>query len=164
MGMYLHEMSLSQIELAAERWSDHLYDLYYGTDDGEEPWERDDPKWEDIAALVDTQSWDWICGTVRDYIDGDGDIMMAIYEAGLLAEYINPAVKMDDPDTEWHEVDRVMEAQWNNDELMKAIYKWLPDEHFQKMCEALLRAADTNGIRELYNKEHEDDGRQEDDE
>ena len=164
MGMYLHEMSLAQIELAAERWSDHMYDLYYGPET-EEPWERDNPDWQDIAELVDEQSWDWTSDAIREYIEGDGDIMMEIYEAGLLAQYINPAANMEDPDDEWAEVDRVMTTQWNNNELMNAIYLWLPEEHQRKMCEQLLKAADSNGIREIYNKQHEGDdiGMEEDD-
>lgn len=155
----LDSMSRHDLDRAEEAWYDHLYDLYYGTDDGEEPWERDNPEWGEIADLVDAQSWEWICDTVRDYLEGDGDLMVEVYEAGLLADYIDPGARMDDPDDEWNEIDRVFSVQWQNNDLMKAIYIWLPEEHLKKMCEELLKRADFNGIRDLYNKEHEDDCR-----
>ena len=156
MGMYLHEMSLSQIELAAERWSDHMYDLYYGQEQ-DEPWERDDPQWREIADLVDEQSWEWICDTVRDFMDGDGDLLMEIHDAGLLAQYERPERLRMDADTCWDEICRAMDAHLKDNELIKAIYKWLPEKHLQRMCEALRKAADSNGIRDLYNKAHEED-------
>ena len=157
MGMHLNDMSQSQIEAAAERWIDHLYDLYYGTDEREEPWEHDAPDVGEILDLVDAQSWDWICDAVRVYIDGDADLLMAIYDAGLLDQWLRPERTHGDPEECWDEICRVMDQHANDDDLMRQIYKWMSEEQLYQMGEWLLGSADTNGIRELYNKAHEED-------
>ena len=154
--MRLSDMSRDDIELAAERYYDAMLDRYLADWDVPDWWERDNPDWRDIADLLDGQGWEYICDTIRDYIDGDGDIMMEIWEAGLLDSYIHPSHPMNDPDECWQVVDRTMDEHWADNDLMKAIYLWLPEEHVKEMCERLIQHADTNGIRDLYNEANQD--------
>ncbi len=125
----------------------------YGMPDTTDAWERDDPDWGTICDLIEEWWTDELPDFVRDYIEGDGDLMVEVYEAGLLADYINPAVKMDDPDTEWNEVDRAFTEEWENDTLMTNIWYWLDNKHKRRIVRGLMAGADTNGLRELYNEE-----------
>lgn len=155
--MNLFGMTPDQVAMAAERYYDRMLDAYERSMARDEPWERDNPQWGEIADLVDVQSWEWICDTVRDFMEGDGDLLMEIHDAGLLAQYERPERLRMDADTCWDEICRAMDAHLSDNDLIKEIYKWLPEKHLQRMCEALRKAADTNGIRDLYNKAHEED-------
>lgn len=152
-------MTSAEVDAAAERYYDRLLDEYLREDP--EPWELDSPDWSDIAQMIDAYKWPDICNLVRDYIEGDGDLMTEIYEAGLLDKYIAPEDewKRKDPDTAWELIDYTFDQQWEKDDLFKEIYLWLPENHIKKMCEHLLERADDNGIRDEYNKEHTDDDR-----
>lgn len=156
--MDFFSMRSQDIEAMAERHYDRLLDEYLREDP--EPWETDEPEWADIMDLIDVRyDRKEIAALVRDYIEGDGDIMVEIFEAGLLKDYVDPSLNLDDPDDEWREVDRIFCEQWDNDDLFVQIYIWLPEKHMKAIGERLIDSADHNGIRELYNKEHEDDWR-----
>ena len=120
-----------------------------GLPDTTDPWERDNPDWTILADLISDWWGDRIPDLVRDYLQYDGDLMVDIFEAGLLADWVNPAVRMDDPDEEWHEVDRIFDCQWNNDSLMIEIWDWLPDSHMEKLITSLRNDKD---LRNLYNE------------
>ena len=104
---------------------------------------------QDIAALV------------RDYVEGDGDIMEEVYRAGLLDKYIAPedGWMRKDPDDEWKLIEKVFDAEWDKDRLFEDIYKWLPAKHMRAIGKRLIENADYNGIRDMYNKAHENDWR-----
>lgn len=120
----------------------------------DDPWDRDCPGWKDIRDLIEEWQDDKIPGYTRDYIEGDGDLMMEVYEAGLLADYIDPAARMDDPDDEWREVDRVFSVQWQNNDLMTDIWYWLPDKRKKDLIEWLMSNPDLHGIRDLYDEKN----------
>lgn len=151
------EMTSAEVDAAAERYYDRLLDEYLRKDP--EPWETNDPGWEDIADMVDSMGWPNICEIVRNYIDGDGDLMLEACDGGALDDFIAPEDrgKLKDPDTKWALVDSIFEKEWDKDEIFKAVYRWLPDKHLQKLCENLLKNADSNGIRERYNEDHRED-------
>ncbi len=118
--------------------------------DATDPWERDNPDWTILADLISDWWGDKIPDLVRDYLQYDGDLMVDIFEAGLLADWVNPAVRTDDPDEEWHEVDRIFDQQWSNDSLMMEIWDWLPDSHMEKLIKSLMR--NDKDLRNLYNE------------
>ena len=157
--MYLFEMTPSQIDAAAERHFDRMLEEYQREDP--EPWEINSPDWEDIACMVDCKDWKEIISLVRDYVEGDGDLMEEIYKASLLDAYIAPEDEWmrKDPDDEWTLIDRTFGEQWDNDDLFRAIYLWMPKDHHKAMCERLMNNADNNGFRDQYNKDHADDYR-----
>ena len=142
----------ADIDRIAEAHYDRLWERYWGTDEPD-AWDTDNPDWREIADLVDGFDWKEICGLIRDFIEGDGDLMVEAERAGALDAFIAPEDrgKLKDPDTEWEIVDAVFEREWDNDEIMKAVYLWLPDVYLATMCERLIRDADTNGIRDKYN-------------
>ena len=121
----------------------------YGLPDTDDAWDRDNPDWATLADLISDWWSERIPDLVRDYLQYDGDLMCEIFEAGLLADWVNPAVRMDDPDEEWHEVDRIFDCQWNNDSLMMEIWDWLPDSHMEKLIKDL---RNDNDLRKLYNE------------
>lgn len=152
--MNFFQMTSAEVDAAAERYYDRLYDRWEAqfVDD---PWDTDEPGWQEIADLVDCEDTEIIAGYLRDWMEGDGDLYDEAYRAGAIDEYIHPEdrVGTDDPDREWQMVDSVFNREWNNDDFMKAIYIWLPENHLKAMCEWLMDRADSNGIRDLYNKD-----------
>lgn len=122
----------------------------WGIPDTTDPWDRDNPDWATLADLISDWWSDRIPDLVRSYLEGDGDLMVDIFEAGLLADWINPALKLDDPDEEWLEVDRVFDQQWNNDSLMMEIWDWLPDSHMERLITSLMH--NDPALRDLYNE------------
>lgn len=158
--MDFFSMRPQDVEAMAERHYDRLLDEYLREDP--EPWETNNPDWSDIMDLIDTKyDWKELAALVRDYVEGDGDIMEEVYRAGLLDKYISPEDEWmrKDPDDEWALVQKVFDAEWNQDRLFEEIYTWLPETHVKVIGERLIASADHNGIRELYNKAHEDDWR-----
>ena len=149
-------MTPAQIDALAERHYDRMLDEYLREDP--EPWDIDPPDWSDIMDMVDGMKWPEIIGIVKDYVEGDGDIMTEIFNAGVLDRFIAPEdrVGIKDPDREWAVIDRVFDDEWENDELWKEIYLWLPEEHLKKIGEHLIARADYNGIRDQYNEDHRD--------
>lgn len=142
----------ADIDRIAEAHYDRLWELYWGTDEPD-AWDTENPGWREIAELVDGFGWKDICGLIRDFIEGDGDLMVEAERAGALDAFIRPEERgrLKDPDDEWDVVDAVFDREWDNDEIMKAVYLWLPDVYLATMCERLIRDADTNGLRDKYN-------------
>ena len=162
--MRLFEMTDAQIDAAAERYYDRLFDRYYGTGDEEEPWERDDPDWAEVADIIDGSGWHAIADYVRDYINGDGDVMLEIIQSGVLDFAIMPEERwmLKDPDDALDLADSIISRAWDSDWLMDVIYLWMPDEHTQRMAEEVKKDADRRDdhpIREWYNDRHKYDGR-----
>ena len=144
------DMSSADIDRAVEAHWDREWERLNAPD----AWEHDSPDWMDVMEIIDARySVHEIADLVRDLLEGDGDRMLAIYRAGLLDEYIDPAKQMKDPDEEWDEVDRVFTEQWDNDTLMLDI--WDMDDIVEAICEPIRRRADMDGfdrVRELYNE------------
>ena len=147
----------ADIDRIAEAHFDRLWDLYWGTDE-EDAWDHDNPGWEDIADLVDSFSWPEICDIVRDFIEGDGDLMTAVCMAGGADPFILPEERwmLKDPDTAWTLADRVFDREWENNALMQAVYLWMPEDQLRQMAERLMERADENGIRDKYNDSRRD--------
>jgi hypothetical protein len=164
--MYLYEMTPSQIDAMAERHFDRMLDRYLAEQEAPDAWEIIQPDWHDIADMVDGMGWVRIIDIVRSYVEMDTDIMEDAYKAGLLDPYIAPEDewKRKDPDDEWKLIDSTFEAQWQNDDLFRAIYLWMPDQYVQRMAQRLIDNADENGIRDEYNDDHRDSfrGREDD--
>lgn len=151
-------MTSAEIDIAAERHYDRMLARWEAEMEAPDAWEILKPDWQDIADFIDGYKPADICGFVRDYTEGDGDFMDEVYKAGLLDPYIAPEDewKRKDPDDAWRLVDATFEAQWYNDDLFMAIYKWMPENHLQIMAQRLLDNADDNCIRDEYNKSHRD--------
>ncbi len=152
-----NSMTDAQIDRAAERYYDRLLDRYYG---GEDAWEHYEPDWTEVCDIVNDFDPEEVAQYVRDFLDGDGDLMTEVYRAGLLAQYIHPEEEnTKDPDDEWAMIDRVFEREWQNDDLMNSI--WDNHEPVRKgVCERLKERADMDGtddIRERYNKQKADE-------
>lgn len=152
MGIWFGQQSDADIDRIAEAHYDRLWEQYWGTGE-EDAWDTDNPGWQDIADLVDSFSWPEICDIVRDFIEGDGDLMAAVCEAGALDPFILPEERwmLKDPDTAWTLADRVFGREWENNALMQAVYLWMPDDQLRQMAERLMERADENGIRDKYN-------------
>lgn len=148
----LDQMKPYEIELAAERWSDHLYDLYYGSQ-ADDAWDMNLPEWEEILDLIQNWLTDEIPEYVRGYLEYDGDLQVDAYESGILERFgANLRTLPKDPDDVWTVVDKFFDTRWGDDSLMLAIWEWLPAEHRQKLVEGLIEDADSNGIREEYDR------------
>lgn len=164
--MNLFSMTREQVEIAAERHYDRMLDRWERMQEVPDAWEIIQPDWHDIADMVDGSGWKKIVEYVRSYVEMDTDIMEDAYKAGLLDPYIAPEDewKRKDPDDEWKLIDSTFEAQWQNDDLFRAIYLWMPEKHLQAMAQRLIDNADCNGIRDEYNEDHIDSfrGREDD--
>ena len=158
--MYLHEMTSAQLDAAVERHFDRMLEAYQGEDD---PWITNDPTWEDVFGIVcDWYTDEALANLVKDYIEGDGDLMVAIYDAGLLKGYIPPEceARMKDPDNKWDIVNETFERYWDDIDLMIRIWEGY-EPVCKGVCEKLLDAVDegrANDIRERYNEQFADNG------
>lgn len=152
------QQSAAEIDAMVERHFDRMLDDYLAADDA---WDYYDPDWSEVYDIVDGYDPEEIADLVRDHLDGNGDLQVELYEAGLLAAYVNPALQMKDPDEVWDEVDRIFAAHWDDDDFMVAL--WDSELVYKPICEALKKNADDDGyndIRERFNRRHEDDGRE----
>lgn len=153
--MMLFDLTTDEVERAAERYYDRLFDDYIGQDDA---WDSLRHDWTDVCDLIDECRDDhYIAGLVRDYMEGDGDLMWRCYEDGLLAQYINPMLKMKDADEAWNEVCRVFDAHWDEDGFWKPL--WEQEYIHKPICEMIHQRIENgygyDDIREAYNRRHE---------
>ena len=109
-----------------DRMVEEYWDRKWEEMQAEDAWDRDDPDWGTIYEIIS----DWytareIGNFVRDYIEGDGDLIYEIFRAGLLDGYVPPEAKIGikDPDKEWDVVDGTFERYWQDDELMVTIWE-----------------------------------------
>lgn len=130
--------------------------LYYNTPDYDETpdaWERDFPDWNTVYNFVTDYMEDDIPGFVRDFIESDGDLWVEACESGVLDDYGAASwTYPKDPDKVWEIVEPFMESHWENDEMMLAIWKWMPNASMGNLVKGLMRNADNNGIRRKYNE------------
>lgn len=152
------KMTSAEVDAAAERYYDRLYDLYYGT--GEDAWDHYGPDWKEVQDILSDYDDEQIADLVRDAIEGDGDLMVEISNAGLLDGYIAPEDKwkLKDPDDQWPLVDEIFQKQWENNDLMVTIW-----EKFDKVAELVSKRAwedadndYDNDIRQKYNESKEE--------
>ena len=157
--MYLYQMTSAQLDAAVERYYDRMLERYQRNMYAEDPWEANDPGWEDVFGIVcDWYTDEALANLVKDYIEGDGDLMVAIYDAGLLKGYIPPEceARMKDPDNKWDIVNETFERYWDDIDLMIRIWEGY-EPVCKGVCEKLLDAVDegrADDIRERYNEQH----------
>ena len=148
--MRLFEMTSAQIDRAVEAHWDRVWERMNEPD----AWEHDDPDWTDIEDIVSNywQPGD-IANAVRDYIEDNPDLLSDVSMVAALDGYIAPEDRwmLKDPDTAYRLVDGIIDAEWHNDDLMRVVWAWLPDDHREKLVTGLMQDADSNGLRDKYN-------------
>lgn len=151
------EMTSAEVDAAAERYYDRLYDRYYGQ--SEDAWDHYGPGVDDVQDIIAGYDDEKVANLVRDAIEGDGDLMMEICNAGLLDDFIPPEEKWreKDPDALWPLVDAIFQREWANNDLMVTLW-----EQSDKVCQLVSKRAwedaDSdydNEIRKEYNESKE---------
>lgn len=148
--MNLFDMSAAQIDAAVERHWDRVWEEMNAPD----AWEHYEPGWDVICDYISTYyTPEQVADLVRDYLDGREEEMLRVYETGILADYITPALQMKDPDEVWAEINRVFTESWENNDLFLHIWEH-DDPTVTAICEDLLDAVNEgrmDKIREWYN-------------
>lgn len=146
---------MQDIDEVAATYYSRLFDDYIGREDA---WDSLRHDWTDVCDLIDECRDDhYIAGLVRDYMEGDGDLMWRCYEDGLLDEYINPQLQMKDADEAWNEVCRVFDAHWDEDGFWKPL--WEQEYIYKPVCKMIHQRIENgygyDDLREAYNRRHE---------
>jgi hypothetical protein len=137
------------IDAMIENYWDNIWEEM----NAEDAWDRDDPDANCVYEIITDTAEDKIPDLVREYYEGDGDMMVDAFRNGWINAYVSPEDRIgtDDPDTEWKLVDRIFTEHWDDDDFMETLW----EHDCMAICgriQGRVRFGEYEDIRGAYNE------------